>query len=131
MKGKCFIYKRATLHLPNQKAQLFDYTDGMTAYDCEVETSGNHYVYIWRLHDQDIKIPLNITRNMDNGSLVRNGVIPYNDGELRWEFLFGQFKTYPQYYIKLLVSCLPLLLVVLVLCMLFKKMKTNNNRFRY
>ena len=121
MKGKCFIYKRATLYMPGQAPQLFDYTDGLHSYNCSVDKKGEYYVYKWNLPGKNIEIPLNVSRRMNNGSLVRKGVLPYQGGELHWEYLFGQFKSYPKYYMDKLLECLPLLIVVLVLLYLYNK----------
>lgn len=108
--GKCWIYKRAELHLPGTNSQIIDYSNGTEVYDCNIETIGDIPVYMWNLPEEQIPIPLNIPRNKTN-SIIRQGTIPFGDGVITWEFIFGKFKSYPQYY------CSTFILLSLLLCL--------------
>ena len=115
-RGKCWIYKRATLQVPGLPPRILDYSDGTEAFDCEnvVVTPGEYPVYVWELPGEIIPIPLNIPRNQVD-SIVRTGSIPYADGELQWEFIFGKYKPYTTYYTNKFMDCLPFILVILFL----------------
>lgn len=118
--GKCWIYKRATLHVPGLPPKIVDYADGTEEFDCEVLNNGQYPIYEWKLPGEVIPIPLNIPRkNVD--SIMRSGVIEYEDGELHWEFIFGKFRPYPKYFVNKFMESTPYILVILLLCFLLMR----------
>lgn len=118
-KGKCWIYRQATLHVPNLPPRLLDYSDGTVPFDCDnvYVSQGQYPVYMWNLPGEQIPIPLNIPR-YETESIIRQGMIPYAGGELRWEFIFGKYKTYSQYYMNKIKDCLPYIIVIFILIMI-------------
>jgi hypothetical protein len=121
-KGKCWIYKRATLHLPDLPPQILDYSDGTEEFDCDdvFLTPGEHPVYMWNLPGEIVPIPLNVPRSQVD-SIIRSGTIPYNGGDLQWEFIFGKYRTYGDYYMKKTIECLPFIIIICVLIVLLKR----------
>jgi hypothetical protein len=101
MRGKCWIYKRATLYIPGLKPNIIDYSDGTEPFDCNVVSTDDmgNPVYIWKLPNKTIIIPMNIKRNSID-SIVRTGVIKYQEGEIHYEYIFGKFKDYMTYYME-------------------------------
>jgi hypothetical protein len=118
--GKCWIYKRATLHIPGMPPQIVDYSDGTEEFDCGPNHNGERPIYEWKLPGETIPIPLNIPRKEVN-SIIRNGVIEYQDGELHWEFIFGKFKPNSKYYMNKLKQCSPFLIAILILIIVLRK----------
>jgi len=117
--GKCWIYKRANLYMPDAQPVIIDYTDGTEEFDAQVDLSKEHPVYIWKLNDENIHIPLNIHRTKVD-SIILTGSIPYGEGEIRWECLYGKFKPYSEYYLCKLFSCLPLIFAILLIMFLLR-----------
>lgn len=116
LRGKCWIYKRATLYRPDKAPRIIDYANGVEEFDCDSVLVGPQGLfYNWYLlPDQFISIPLNIPRNRTE-SIVKTGVIPFEDGEIRWEYIFGKFMTYGDYNWSKFMEYLPLLLLILIL----------------
>lgn len=113
IQGKCWIYKRATLYADGG-SRIIDYSDGTEEFDATVFYGENgDYVYIWRL-PQEIMIPLNVSPLITD-SIIRSGIIKHDDGEIHWEFIFGKFKPYKEYYAKKLLNCMPFILIILFL----------------
>ena len=125
-KGKCWIYKRATLYVPDLPPRILDYSDGTEEFDCDdvfIE-QGQYPVYMWRLPGEIVPIPLNVPRKQVD-SIIRTGVVPYSGGELHWEFIFGKFRPYSTYYMKKFGTCLPFIVIVLVLMKLMQNEKNK------
>ncbi len=117
LQGKCWIYKRATLYVPNQKPKIIDYSTGIDSFACNtVEASPEGLHYNWEIvPGQIIPIPLNISRH-NTYSIIRQGELTLEDGStISWEFIFGKFQTHGQVIAKEFVEYLPFLLVILVL----------------
>jgi len=122
MTGKCWIYKRATLYTPGQKPKIIDYSDGHEEFDCVPNNNpGEALSYTWNLPDQNIDIPLNVPRNHTE-SIVRTGNIPYGNGEIKWEFIFGKYRNYSTYYLDVFKRYF-LVVVLFVLALYIYKMK--------
>jgi len=102
--GKCWVYKRAT-----EGNQIIDYSDGTETHDCVVDDSGEFPVYNWIVGSTSIKIPLNIPRKQVD-SIIEQGEI---DG-IQYEYIFGKFQSYPTYYMKKVIGCIPLILLTLL-----------------
>lgn len=116
--GKCWVYRRATLHIPDMPPKIIDYSDGTEPFNCNtVSDSGNYPVYEWKLPGEVIPIPLNIPRN-NVDSILRKGVIEYPDGEIHWEYIFGKFRTHPQFYLQKLPQFIPFIVIILILLFL-------------
>lgn len=124
MKVKCYIYKRATLFREQNIPLLLDYTDGTLPHTCEITFQNGVPLYLWQIHDQIIPIPLNVSRNSVT-SIVRQGVIPTENGEIHYEFIFGKYRTYTQYYLTQLQQLAPILLVILIIYSI-EKYRNNN-----
>lgn len=117
MKAKCWIYKRATLFMEDgTQPTLIHYTDGTREFTGNVhQTEGGVDVYMWNVGDQMIAIPLNIAPQQVT-SIVKMGSIPYTDmngqtGEIKWECIFGKYRTFQQYYMEKL---LPFLILIIL-----------------
>jgi len=114
-KGKCWIYKRAALHIQGAPIQIVDYSDGTEEFDCDtVNIQGRYPIYIWQLPGGSVSIPMNIPRTEVDG-IVRTGSRPYAGGVLRWEYIFGKYKSYKDYYLSELKRCLPFIIVIILL----------------
>ena len=112
--GYCQIYKRAL----DGNTEV-DYTDGTKPFACSVDDSGDYPVYRWNVGHLSIDIPLNIPHDKTE-SIVNQGV----DGNIRYEYLYGKFRSYPEHYFKLLKSCgLLVLLGVLVTMLAMRKQR--------
>lgn len=101
-KGKCLIYKRATLYDKSTgEARIVDYSNGTRAFDCKVlDMGGPEKMFIWNVGDTQIPIPLNVNRN-DVPSIIQTGRIDYNDAQhIEWEYIFGRFHSYSEYFSK-------------------------------
>lgn len=120
MYGKCYIYKRATLINGNGQPQIIDYSDGTEPFNCEVEQINGNLVYRWKLNGEIIDIPLNVRRNKVD-SILRNG----NLGDIQYEFIFGKFRTFTQFYTDQLIQLLPLMIVLLILMYIVSQGRTK------
>lgn len=118
--GKVWIYKRATFYPQNSdKGEIIDYTDGTEPFNSKVEGTRQNPVYIWKIpgYEEAIQIPLNVSRNRVD-SILRKEVIELPDrGDLHLEYMFGKFRTYPQFYFSRYFYVFPFLLIILILVM--------------
>jgi hypothetical protein len=116
MRGKCWIYKRATLYsaADGKSPTLVDYSNGTKEFNGEVKPSiDGTLIYEWKLPGATtIEIPVNVSRR-DVHSIIRSGTIDFEDGSfMKWEFIFGRFEDYFTYYI---INNSSLILLVLLI----------------
>ena len=113
--GKCWIYKRATVHLDGAQPYILDYSNGIEPFDCEsVYHTENGLQYMWSLPGAVVDIPLNVSRTQTN-SIIRTGVIPIKNGEIHWEFIFGKFMPYDTYRWIKVKEYMPMILLIILL----------------
>ncbi len=115
--GKCWIYKRATLYVPDQKPVILDYTNGVEPVDCSTVMIDSDGLYFnWEIVPNNIvPIPLNVSRH-NTYSIIRQGSIVLDDGsEVQWEFIFGKFQTHADYNMSKFNEYLPFLILILIL----------------
>jgi hypothetical protein len=124
-KGKCWIYKRATLYDSNTgDVKIIDYSNGTREFDCEVlDVNGVNEpekVFLWNVAGTGttIPIPLNVNRD-DVPSILRTGRVDYNDSQyIEWECIFGRYHSYSKYYntkyTKWILFCLLLIAVLFI-----------------
>lgn len=118
MKGKCWIYKRATLFTEDEPPLLLDYSDGTEPFDGKVFTDDSgQLVYIWRIAGQILPIPVNVPR-LATTSIVKTGTIDVDDGFIEWEYIYGKFRPLHHYMMVKFVQWLPLLLLLVLICRL-------------
>ncbi len=123
IRGKCWIYKRATLYPANEQPQIIEYSSGIEPFDCDtVQMTSDGIRYNWEvIPGQIIPIPLNISRH-NTYSIIRQGQLKLDDGSsVSWEFIFGKFMTHNEFMMKKFVEYLPFLFVILVLMMLMMR----------
>jgi len=120
--GKCWIYKRAILTVPGQPSIILEHTDGTEEFDTTVvNTNDNKLFYNWNLRGHNIPIPLNVQRNKVL-SMVQTGSIDLSTGTtIQWECIYGKFQSYPEYYMKKLLSRLPYILLFLIVILMTSK----------
>ncbi|MDC3332865.1 hypothetical protein OAV62_01345 [bacterium] len=121
--GKCWIYKRAV-----EGDEQLDYTDGTHPFDCTVHESNGKLVNEWKFTSSDgkqveIDIPVNIPHTTTD-SITNQGAI----GNIQYEFLYGKFRTYPQYYWKLLKYVCPFILMGVVLCCVVQRLRRRKRK---
>lgn len=136
--GKCWIYKRATLHLPDRNPIIIDYSNGTESFNCDhVLESRDGFFYTWKLPSdsnepsKNILIPLNVSREYTS-SIVRMGSYPYEDGEIHWEFIYGKFQPYGSYMLGKFIEYLIFILIILILLWYILQngsISTTKNRF--
>lgn len=117
LQGKCWIYKRATLYDKDKNpVRILDYSNGVESFDCNsVLYNENGFFYAWSLlPNKTIYIPLNVSRNQTH-SIIDMGSVPYQDGEIRWEYIYGKYKSYAEHNWEKFVEYLPLLILILIL----------------
>lgn len=114
LNGKCWIYKRATLHTSQEESIIIDYSDGTIPFDGVVDMRNGSPVYLWTIMGEIIEIPLNI-RRIETESILMSGEFETAEGVVAWECIYGKFRTYPQYYKDQLLKCLPLIIVVVLI----------------
>jgi len=113
--GKCWIYKRATVHIKGAQPYILDYSNGIEPFDCESVYYTEHGLhYLWSLPNSVIEIPLNVSRTKTN-SIIRSGVIPIKNGEIHWEYIYGKFVPYDAYRWTKLKEYMPLVLLIVLL----------------
>jgi hypothetical protein len=118
--GKCWIYKRAMLYTAEQPAVLLQYQDGTEPFNCnEVDIQSHSYpVYHWNVAGEDIEIPLNVPR-LQVDSIIKQGSIMTPKGEIKWECLYGKFRSYPAYYMELCILHIPSLILLLFIYLIY------------
>jgi hypothetical protein len=126
MKGKCWIYKRATLYLPNEEPKIVDYSNGTECFNVDdkdiVFRQGHYPSYMWNLPGETVPITLNVPyTDKSVNSIFLNGVLPYGSGELRWECLFGKYKPLHLYYYDKLKELMPILIILFIVYYFYKK----------
>lgn len=123
-RGKCWIYKRATLHMPNAEPELVDYSNGTESFDVGdndvVFEAGDYPKYLWNLPGTVVPISLNVPSSDKNiTSIYLSGVIPYGAGQIEWECLYGKYKPYHLYVYHEMLDKLPIIMVFIIfLCIL-------------
>ena len=124
MYGKCYVYKRATLINGEAPPQIIDYSDGTEPFNCEVHTGADGYlIYKWKLNEDIINIPLNVPRSKVD-SIIRKGVIPLENGtEIQYEFIFGKYRNYLQFYSDQLIQLFPLLMIIAIIILIVSNMR--------
>lgn len=120
MEGKCWIYKRATLLQPGVEPRIIDYSDGTEPFDCSEIVYNEYPKYLWKLPGHVVTIPMNVPRNHVS-SMVEKGSIPFGEGKIEYEFLYGKFKTYNQFYMCQFRKCLPFVLLVLFIVLVVQR----------
>ena len=113
--GKCWIYKRAF-----NGDQEIDYTDGTKPFDCSVDVSGDFPVYHWKVGNTSLPILLNVPHTTTK-SIVNRGT----NGDIEYEFLYGKFRTYPEYYLKVLKQCGMLVVISALITFLVEKWRRS------
>lgn len=113
MRGKCWIYKKAIFYKDNIPQYIVDYSNGTESFDGSVRSINNTLVYVWNLAGEQIVIPVNINRYQTE-SIIKQGIIPLNDGEIRWECIFGLFESYSKYYLKRLIPILIVIFIIII-----------------
>jgi len=116
--GKAWIYKRAL----EGDIQL-DYTDGTTPFNAVVDVSGEFPVYTWRIVSSQgeeliIPIPLNVPHQKTD-SIVNMGT----QNGIRYEYLFGKFRTHTQYYSKQALKCIPSIVVTVLILSMIQRLR--------
>lgn len=113
--GKCWIYKRATVHVNGAQPYILDYSNGIEPFDCNsVYHTDTGLQYLWSLPNSLVEIPLNVSRTQTN-SIIRTGVIPIKDGEIRWEFIYGKFVPYDVYRWTKVKEYMPMIFLIILL----------------
>ena len=117
LKGKCYIFKRATLYLPDGSVSLIDYSNGILPQDCsnKVIQSDDYPLYIWNLPKKTLYIPLNVYQPVNVDSFYRTGTIQTEEGIIKWEYIFGRYKTHFQYHYEYLIFYLIIIFLVFLL----------------
>jgi len=124
--GKCYIYKRATLFEPQKLPVILDYTDGTEPFDCTVHVDADGALYHdWYLDGESIRIPLNVKR-ASVYSIVKDGVLDLDNGRrIEWEYIFGKFRTYPEFYWGKLVESAPYILIAIIIFYLIQSRRVR------
>lgn len=116
MKKVCWIYKRA-LFYEHGKDQpvVVDYSDGTIPFLCDADVQENGKMFhVWYLHDNVLKIPLNVKRTA-NESFFSSGILPVENGEIHWEFLYGKCRGVVEHYLEKFLQLSPLLVLLVLL----------------
>lgn len=121
--GTCWIYKRATLHLPDHPPQIIDYSDGTQSQQCtNIDHNGQHPVYVWTLPNKVLHIPLNIKR-YNTDSIIRQGHYRYKNGYIAWEYIFGKYSPTRDFYLMELRKYIPFVLIIVFLLFIVRGQK--------
>lgn len=114
--GYCYIYRRATLYREDQPPQIIAYADGVDPEMCTVDMSGPFPTYHWTVAGETHPIPMNVPRTQTE-SILNAGEIPVEEGIVKYEFIFGKFRSRTQHYTAKFIAALPLLLLIAILLM--------------
>lgn len=121
MKGKCLIYKKAFLSDQAKDVKsLLEYTDGTDEFDCEVS---DDLQYTWKLpNGYTVDIPLNVPKSPS--SIMRQAGYYLTDADnnvvVLYEYIFGKFIPYQQYYLNKTLQYGPFVAVILILLVILK-----------
>lgn len=115
--GKCWIYKRAAYYEDGRLIRIIDYSNGTDSFDCNMIISdSNGLFYKWHLPNQELFIPLNISRK-NTESIIKQGRYTFDKGEIRWEYIYGKYRSYSEYNWDVFLMYLPFVLIVFILCL--------------